>query len=327
MPEGDTIVWTATRLNRVMTDVRVAASDIRVPRCATTSLRGYTSLGVGTYGKHLFHRFSSGVTLHTHLKMEGRWSILDMTGSGRARPSSQISRLTSPPTSAPSPGALRELRTAERAHSTRALLYTDTHVAIGSKLGLVRVIRTEQEADVTSALGPDVLGPSWDVDLAISNVRRHNVPLAQALLDQTNLAGLGTFWVSEMLFIHKIHPWVGAPDVPRKALAIALEHTRTLMGASAITGIQSSTVPARSAALTAKAEYGAPRGPASLSLTQFVHARSGLSCLRCGAVVRVAMAGPLGRERTIFYCPACQGGLAPDDDGRPQGVLIERSRA
>ncbi len=50
----------------------------------------------------------------------------------------------------------------------------------------------------------------------------------------------------------------------------------------------------------------------------FVHARSGRPCLRCGTTVRVAMIGPAPRERTMFYCPHCQGGLGPTDDGAPQ---------
>jgi endonuclease-8 len=53
----------------------------------------------------------------------------------------------------------------------------------------------------------------------------------------------------------------------------------------------------------------------------YVHGRSGRPCRRCGGSVRVAMSGPPTRERTLFYCPACQGGLAPTDDGRPQRPL------
>ena len=53
----------------------------------------------------------------------------------------------------------------------------------------------------------------------------------------------------------------------------------------------------------------------------YVHARSGRPCRRCGDTVRVAMAGVAPRDRTIFSCPTCQGGLAPTDDGRPQRPL------
>ena len=62
---------------------------------------------------------------------------------------------------------------------------------------------------------------------------------------------------------------------------------------------------------------------------RYVHGRSGRPCRRCGASVRVAMIGPPGRERTMFYCPGCQGGLGPTDDGRAQRPLgaTERGRS
>jgi endonuclease-8 len=55
--------------------------------------------------------------------------------------------------------------------------------------------------------------------------------------------------------------------------------------------------------------------------TAWVHARSGRPCRRCGETVRVAMVGEAPRARTMFYCPRCQGGLAPTDDARPQRPL------
>ena len=53
----------------------------------------------------------------------------------------------------------------------------------------------------------------------------------------------------------------------------------------------------------------------------YVHARSGRPCRRCGDTVRVATTGVVPRDRTMFSCPTCQGGLAPTDDGRPQRPL------
>jgi endonuclease-8 len=53
----------------------------------------------------------------------------------------------------------------------------------------------------------------------------------------------------------------------------------------------------------------------------YVHARSGRPCRRCGTTIRVAPIGPPTRERAMFYCPSCQGGLAPGDSGRPIAPL------
>ena len=48
---------------------------------------------------------------------------------------------------------------------------------------------------------------------------------------------------------------------------------------------------------------------------------SGRACRRCGGTVRVAPIGPPLRERPMFYCPGCQGGLGPTDSGRVLGPL------
>ena len=67
-------------------------------------------------------------------------------------------------------------------------------------------------------------------------------------------------------------------------------------------------------------------GVRRLGETSYVHGRSGRPCRRCGGTVRVAMIGTPPQERTMFYCPACQGGLGPTDDGRAQTPLGSSSR-
>ena len=62
-------------------------------------------------------------------------------------------------------------------------------------------------------------------------------------------------------------------------------------------------------------------GSYQLGEAHYVHARSGRACRRCGTTVRVAPIGEPTRERTMFYCPGCQGGLGPTDDGRRQAPL------
>ena len=53
----------------------------------------------------------------------------------------------------------------------------------------------------------------------------------------------------------------------------------------------------------------------------WVHGRMGLPCKRCGTTVRLAPIGQQPQERVMFYCPTCQGGLAPRDDGARQTPL------
>ena len=52
-----------------------------------------------------------------------------------------------------------------------------------------------------------------------------------------------------------------------------------------------------------------------------MHGRSGRPCQRCGTIVRVAPIGPPLKERPAFYCPTCQPGPTPTDDGKPRNPL------
>ncbi len=56
-------------------------------------------------------------------------------------------------------------------------------------------------------LGPDLLGPDWNPDEAVRRIAAQpDRTIGEALLDQRNLAGLGTFYRAELLFLHGIHP-------------------------------------------------------------------------------------------------------------------------
>ena len=75
MPEGDTVHRTADRLHRALAGRVVERTELRWPSVADVDLSGTTTLEVVARGKHLLHRFDTGVTLHTHLRMEGQWRI------------------------------------------------------------------------------------------------------------------------------------------------------------------------------------------------------------------------------------------------------------
>ena len=273
MPEGDTVAWTAARLHRALAGRQVTRCDLRWPSLATVDLAGSTTLEVRAVGKHLLHRFDSGVTLHSHLRMEGTW---------RVRPATE-------PVS--------------RHHLIRAIVGTGQSNAIGRALGMLDLVPTEEESRLVGHLGPDILAADWSPTAVLDTLARDARPVADTLLDQRVLAGLGTFWVSESLYAARLHPWHPAAGIPGDVVAAVLEWARRRMLVAARTGVQSATGHSQRDSLGA------------------VHARSGLLCRRCGTGIRVALAGPPTRQRTIFYCPACQGGLAPTDDGRPQAPL------
>src|SRR3984957_14770682 len=75
MPEGDVIWSTARQLQEALAGQVLTRSDFRVPKFATVDLSGQLVTEVVSRGKHLLVRTSGGLTVHTHLKMDGFWRV------------------------------------------------------------------------------------------------------------------------------------------------------------------------------------------------------------------------------------------------------------
>jgi endonuclease-8 len=187
MPEGDTVWLTARRLDEALAGHVLTVAQLRVPQLATADLTGDTVVAVLARGKHLLTRFESGLTLHSHLRMDGSWYL---TRAG-ARPGRHPD------------------------HMIRAQLGNAEWLATGYRVHDLRLVRTADEAELAGHLGPDLLGPDWDADRAAANLRATpDVPIGEALLDQRNLAGIGNLYKSETLFIERVDPWTPSGAVP-----------------------------------------------------------------------------------------------------------------
>lgn len=284
VPEGDAVWLTARRLHEALAGQVLAGSDLRVPALATSDLTGRRTVEVVPRGKHLLHRVEGGLTLHSHLRMEGAW-VVRRGGS-----------------------AVAARYAAARLHTTRALLWTAGSVAIGERLGMLDLVRTDQEERVVGHLGPDLLDPGFDEAQALSNLRSAPArPVGEALMDQHNLAGIGTIWASEPLFLTQVNPWAPVGDLTDAQLVEVVRTARRGMVRTC-----------RDGRLATTGAAGAARGEEA---TTWVFGRRALPCLRCGTVVRTATVGAPPRQRFLAYCPMCQGGQAPHDDGARQAPL------
>ena len=90
MPEGDSVYRAAKRLREALDNRTLTRSDFRVPRHATADLRGRAVLTTISRGKHLLTRVEGGLTVHTHLRMEGSWRV---GPAGRPVPRGDVVRL------------------------------------------------------------------------------------------------------------------------------------------------------------------------------------------------------------------------------------------
>ncbi len=183
MPEGDTVFRTARRLHEALAGQEVTRFDLRVPRFATADLTGEVIHDVTPRGKHLLMHIGE-MTLHSHLKMEGRWLVF--------RPGE---RWRSP------------------TFQARAIVGTPHATAVGFEIAMVDLVPTSSEDDLVGHLGPDLLGPDWDPDAAARNLGADTRPVHVALLDQRNLAGLGNEYANELLFVRGILPTRPANDL------------------------------------------------------------------------------------------------------------------
>jgi endonuclease-8 len=187
MPEGDTVWQAASRLHTALAGKVLTRSDFRVPRYATVDLAGRHLLGTVARGKHLLTRVEGGLTLHTHLRMEGAWKVYGDGDRWRGGP----------------------------AHQIRVILGTRDRTAVGYRLQVLELLRTSEEERAVGHLGPDLLGPDWDPGLALANLlAAPDRPLGEALLDQRNLAGIGNIYKSELCFLLGATPWLPMGSLP-----------------------------------------------------------------------------------------------------------------
>lgn len=265
MPEGDTVYRAAAALHRALSGKILLASDFRVPQYATADLSGQTVLQVVSRGKHLLTRTDAGVTLHTHFKMEGSWHLY--------RPQSRW--------------------TGGAGHQIRVVLRVHDWTAVGYRLAVVELLPTDQQDRATGHLGPDLLGPDWDPGRALARLAsRPERSIAEALLDQTNLAGIGNLYKSETLFLAGVNPWTPVGRISDLPGLVMTAHRLLSRGKEHWS--QTTT------------------GNTARGHRHFVFERSGRPCRRCGTPIRSAEQGPAGAGRLTYWCPRCQPAAAPD---------------
>jgi endonuclease VIII len=199
VPEGDSLHRAALRLQPLV-GRRVRASSPHPRGLATgvaAAVDGRVLEGADAVGKNLLLRFEGGVTVRSHLRMNGRWQI-GPAGEGRTG----------------SPWLVLEADGIEATQWNGPVLTLDR-----SALGRV---------------GPDLLADDADVAALVPRLRRADPSraLGEVLQDQRLVAGIGNMWMSEALWAVAVSPWRRIGDTSDEELAAALAWARAEMRAA-----------------------------------------------------------------------------------------------
>jgi endonuclease-8 len=271
MPEGDTLHRTAAGLRPYLVGRQIATARVggpgALPRIATVVGRRIDA--VESIGKNLVIRIDGGLELRTHLGMRGSWH--------RYRPGEPWRR-------APS--------------RARLILEVRGSVVICFDAPTVELFeeRVAHLHPTLAALGPDLLGPDFDPTEARSRLRdpaRADLTIAEALLDQRALAGIGNVYKNEILHIERVWPFARVGDLDDGTLdrLVATAHRLLLDNVRPGSGPRRVTT----------------RGDARAAGPLHVYGRAGRPCRRCASRIVVRGHGT-DLPRLTYWCPSCQGG-------------------
>ena len=250
MPEGDTVFRTAETLRKALVGRRLTRCDVRVPRFATVDLTGQVVDEVCSRGKHLFIRVGAA-SIHSHLKMDGSWRV-----------SSRVARAD---------------------YRVRIILEANDISAVGIDLGVLEILEREHDSDVVDHLGPDLLGDDWDPKVAADNLAAGpDRPIAEALLDQRVLAGIGNVYSNELCFVSGHLPTAMVSAVTDRHRLVSL--AREMLWVNRFRRNRCTT------------------GDTRAGRQLWVYGRAGQSCRRCGTPVKRDDNG----DRVAYWCPSCQ---------------------
>ena len=228
MPEGDTIHYAARRIGEALLETAISSIETPHPRHRRDRwperLAGRALRSVDVHGTHLFLRFEGELTLHSHLRMTGKWDVYRRGERWRRSP-----------------------------RRAWLVIRTDAHEVVqfdGPVLELMADSRTRFDQRL-AALGPDVLAADFDEPAFLRRLREEDPArgIGDALLDQRTLAGIGNLWKAEACFAAGLDPWRCAGEVSDGEALEVVRSARRAMRRSVESGLRTKPAVYRRAGL------------------------------------------------------------------------------
>jgi endonuclease-8 len=267
VPEGHTIHRLAARHRELFAGRRVTVSSPQGRFAAGAALlSGRTLVDTEAYGKHLLHHVDSGVALHVHLGLYGRFTDGE------------------PPV--PDPIGQVRLRMSDDRH------WLDLRGPAACE-----VLDPAEVSALRARLGADPLRDDADPAPAFARLSGSARPIFALLLDQTIVAGCGLIYANEVLFRAGLAPTTPGRNIGPTCWNELWDDLRALMKE----GVARGRIDTVHTAHTPEAMQRAPRVDRHGGEV-YVYRRPGQPCLACGTEVA---RGPLA-GRNLYWCPTCQ---------------------
>jgi len=275
MPEGDTIFRTARALGRALGGREITGFRSTYPTLTRfhddAPITGRTVERVEARGKWLLIHFSGGATLATHMLMSGSWHIYR-------------------------PGE----RWQQPRQNLRIAIENAEFIAVGFKVPVAEM-HTAQSLKRAAKIPPpetDVLRDSFDAAEAVRKMReRAGEEIADVLLDQKVLAGVGNVFKSEICFVCGVHPFSRVDVLGDERLQALAAAAQKLVGANVLEDSGDTIV-------TYGGRWRRTTRASDPAESLWVYGRAGEPCRRCGERIECRLQGP--NARVSFWCPGCQ---------------------
>ncbi len=274
---------------------------------------------VHAVGKHLGYEFGADLMLHVHLGRFGDWNegcgplpepkgalraVLQRAGSGRPARSvkGQPHNLRCQHDDGSQPFPPEEVEWCELRGPTDCSVYD----------------RAKWEA-LLERLGPDPLGEDAnghdDPKKYMDAVLKSKKPIAEVLMDQAVVSGIGNIYRAELLFRHQVNPFTPGNEMDPKVLKAMWKDSIPLLRAGMVD---------RRIVCTKRADRPSKKDPAPRGEEHYVYRRHSKPCFVCGELIlHRDLAG-----RTLYWCPVDQHTTeAQNAEAWEHGVSLRASRA
>ncbi len=272
MPEGHTLFALARDLHTAFAGTTTAASSPQGKfEAGAALLDGLELLQATSRGKHLFAEFAGDSWLHVHLGLIGTFTVDDHAYVGEVPVVGQV----------------------------RLRLANEAHVADLRGPNLCAVVTPEQVESVIARLGPDPLRPSGTAEQAWTRIGRSRRTIAELMMDQAVIAGVGNVYRSEVLFRHRVDPFRPGRELRPQTWQALWDDLVDLLPLGVATG-KIVTVVEQVQAVREDLAIG--QVDRLEERTSYVYRRAGEPCRVCGSKVRTQVVA----GRNLFWCGRCQ---------------------